>query len=52
MKLKFVLQPISFVFLLSGEQQFHLVLETLDMEEATYLWHIDKDLSLLRERVF
>ena len=51
MKLRFVLQPFSFVFLLSGEQQFHLVLETLDTEEATYLWHFDKDLSLLRERV-
>ena len=51
MKLRFVLQPFSFVFLLSGDQQFHLVLETLDTEEATYLWHFDKDLSLLRERV-
>jgi hypothetical protein len=40
-----------FVFLLPGEQQFHLILETLDTEEATYLWHFDKDLSLLRERV-
>ena len=47
----FVLQPFSFVFLLYGEQQFHLVLETLDTEEATYLWHFDKGLYLLRERV-
>ncbi len=51
MKLRFVLQPFSFVFLVSGEKQYHLVLETLDTEEATYLWHFDKDLSLLRERV-
>jgi len=51
MKLRFVLQPFSFVFLLSGQQQFHLVLETLDTEEATYFWHFDKDLSLLREQV-
>ncbi len=43
LKIRFVLNPFSFVFLLSGNQQFHLVLETLDSEEATYLWHINKD---------
>lgn len=43
MKLRFVLQPFSFVFLLAGEQCYHIVLETLDTDEATYIWHIDKN---------
>jgi superfamily II DNA or RNA helicase len=41
-KLRFVLEPFSFVFLLSGNNQYHLVWETLDTEEATYIWHIKK----------
>ena len=48
LKIRFVLSPFSFVFLLSGENQFHIVLETLDTEEATYLWHIEKDKAQLR----
>jgi hypothetical protein len=39
MKLRFVLNPFSFVFLLQGKDQYHFVLETLDTEEATYIWH-------------
>lgn len=64
MKLRFVLQPFSFVFLIAGEQNYHFILETLDTEEATYIWHtdknksalidtikqIDKELSIIRER--
>jgi len=42
LKLRFVLEPFSFVFLLSGNNQYHLVWETLDTEEATYVWHIEK----------
>ena len=30
------------MFLLSGNNQYHLVWETLDTEEATYIWHIEK----------
>ncbi|HHT22308.1 MAG TPA: DEAD/DEAH box helicase family protein [Bacteroidales bacterium] len=48
LKIRFVLNPFSFVFLLAGENQFHVVLETLDTEEATYLWHLKKDKHLLR----
>jgi hypothetical protein len=44
LKLRFVLEPFSFVFLLSGNNQYHLVWETLDTEEATYIWHIDKSI--------
>ena len=48
LKVRFVLAPFSFVFLISGKQQYHLIWETLDTEEATYLWHIDKDKQLLQ----
>ncbi len=47
LKLRFVLSPFSFVFLLEGMQQFHIILETLDTEEATYLWHFNKDVQQL-----
>ena len=48
LKLRFVLQPFSFLFLLSGETKFHVIWETLDTEEATYLWHTDKSREALR----
>ncbi len=51
MKIRFVLQPFSFVFLLSGEQQYHIILETLDTEEATYIWHSDKNRHSLMQTV-
>ena len=47
MKIRFVLKPFSFVFLLSGKYQYHIVLETLDTEEATYIWHIPQSKMLL-----
>nr|WP_305070044.1 hypothetical protein [Flavobacterium covae] len=50
MKIRFVLTPFSFLFLLSGEQNYFVVLETLDTEEATYIWHTPKNkLSLIEE---
>ncbi|MHB9140491.1 MAG: TOTE conflict system archaeo-eukaryotic primase domain-containing protein [Paludibacter sp.] len=51
LKIRFVLSPFSFVFLLSGENQFHIVLETLDTEEATYLWHMEKDKTQLKSQL-
>lgn len=42
-KVRFVLMPFSFVFFISTEKQYHIVLETLDTEEATYIWHLSKD---------
>jgi superfamily II DNA or RNA helicase len=51
LKLRFVLNPFSFVFLLSGQEQFHLVMETLDTREATYIWHIEKDKQELRNQL-
>ncbi|WP_240894360.1 DEAD/DEAH box helicase [Parapedobacter sp. SGR-10] len=51
MKLRFVLQPFSFVFLIAGEQNYHIVLETLDTEEATYIWHTDKSKAALMDTI-
>ncbi|MBX2887775.1 MAG: DEAD/DEAH box helicase family protein [Ferruginibacter sp.] len=48
LKIRFGLSPFSFVFLLTGKEQFHIVLETLDTEEATYLWHFPKDKPTLK----
>ena len=48
LKVRFILQPFSFLFLLAGEKKYHIVWETLDSEEATYVWHIDKGREALR----
>ncbi len=47
-KLRFVLSPFSFVFLLQGVEKYYVVMETLDTEEATYIWHLEKETSVLR----
>jgi hypothetical protein len=51
MKIRFVLMPFSFVFIISGENQFHVVLETLDTKEATYIWHFDKEQDNFTEQI-
>lgn len=51
MKLRFVLQPFSFVFLIAGKQNYHIILETLDTEEATYIWQTEKDKSVLIDMI-
>jgi hypothetical protein len=48
LKLRFILNPFSFLFLLAGESKYHLVWETLNSEEATYFWHFDKNTEALR----
>jgi len=48
LKIRFVLQPFSFLFLLQGEKKYHIVWETLDSEEATYVWHFEKTMDALR----
>ncbi len=50
MKLRVILKPFSFLFLLEGKTMFHLVWETLNLAEATYIWHIKKDISNLRKK--
>ncbi|MET3501855.1 superfamily II DNA or RNA helicase [Mucilaginibacter rubeus] len=51
LKLRFALEPFSFVFLISGNNQYHLVWETLDTEEATYIWHIEKSVYELERSI-
>ncbi len=51
LRIRFVLNPFAFVFLLTGKEQFHIVLETLDTEEATYLWHFNKDKRQLPQQL-
>jgi hypothetical protein len=48
LKLRFVLQPFSFLFLLTGEKKYHIIWETLDSEEATYIWHTYRTRESLR----
>lgn len=48
MKLRFVHKPFSFLFLIEGERNYHIVWETLNTREATYVWHVEKDLQLLQ----
>lgn len=50
MKLRVILKPFSFLFLLEGKTMYHLVWETLNLAEATYIWHIKKDISDLRKK--
>ncbi len=38
MKLRFVLKPVSFIFLVKGKKYYHFIWETLDTEEATWIW--------------
>lgn len=48
-KLGFVYKPFSFVFLLSSLNEFHIVWETLDTHEATYIWSVDENIKDLKQ---
>ncbi len=47
MKLRFVHKPFSVIFLIEGHQNNHIIWETLDTEEATYIWYLDRDISII-----
>ncbi|HEY5464814.1 MAG TPA: DEAD/DEAH box helicase [Hanamia sp.] len=49
LKIRFVLSPFSFLFLLGGDKKYHIVWETLNSEEATYIWHFEKSMDALRK---
>lgn len=51
LKIRFVLMPFSFIFLLAGKQRYHIIWETLDTEEATYIWHIEKNKQILKNKL-
>jgi hypothetical protein len=48
LKMRFIINPFSLLFLLGGEKRYHVVWETLNSEEATYLWHFEKSIDALR----
>ena len=48
LKLRFVHNPFSFIFLVEGDMHYHVIWETLDTQEATYLWHVDRDIESLK----
>jgi hypothetical protein len=50
-KIRFVLSPFAFVFLLTGNEQYHIVMETLDTEEATYIWHLPNNINALKQGI-
>ena len=51
MRIRFVLNPFSFIFLVSGKKGYYIILETLDTDEATYIWFTPKNHSALEEEV-
>lgn len=48
MKLRFTHNPFSFFFLIQGERNYHIVWETLNTAEATYIWSINKAPDVLK----
>ncbi len=48
LKIRFIIDPFSFLFLLAGDKKYHIVWETLNSEEATYIWHFEKTMDALR----
>jgi hypothetical protein len=40
-RLRMTAKPISFLFVIKGRQDFYLVWETYESEEATYVWRLD-----------
>ncbi|GGG94702.1 hypothetical protein [Pedobacter zeae] len=48
MKLRFTQNPFSFFFLIQSESNYHIVWETLNTAEATYIWSIEKDPDVLK----
>lgn len=48
-KLRIVHKPFSFVFVLSGIDNFHIIWETLDTQEATYIWTYANDIKGLKD---
>ncbi|QTE21409.1 DEAD/DEAH box helicase [Polaribacter cellanae] len=51
LKIRFVLYPFSFVFLLEGQEKYHIILETLDTKEATYVWCLSKEVLLFKKEL-
>lgn len=52
LKVRYVTRPFAFIFLISGREKYHFVLETLDTEEATYIWPVNKTKESLDDELF
>lgn len=50
MKLRFILNPFSFLFLIESPLKYHFIWETLDGTDATYIWSFIKDSSHIKEQ--
>ncbi len=51
LKIRFTFSPFSFAFLVEGKEHYHLIFETVDTDEATYLWHLPKNKKVLRVEI-
>lgn len=49
LKLRFSIDPLSFMFLIEGAHHLFFVWETLDTKEATYIWRYDKQVQNIKE---
>jgi hypothetical protein len=48
MRLRFIIKPFSFIFLIQGKDKFYIVWETLNTTEATYIWQEESDVNVLK----
>ncbi len=49
MKIRYIIKPnFSCIFLIEGEKNYHVVWETLNTKEATYIWHYVKDIGVVK----
>lgn len=51
LKLRFILKPFGFLFLVEGATCYYLVWETLDTKEATYMWPVEKSRDVVRKKL-
>lgn len=49
LKLRFIHKPFAYVFLLSGSDNFYIIWETHNTQEATYIWTTKKDTNILKQ---
>jgi len=40
-RLRMTARPVSFIFVLKGAEDYYMVWETYESEEATYIWKLD-----------
>ena len=49
--IQFILKPFAFIFFIEGKENYHLVWETLNTAEATYVWKLNKNLESLNKSI-